>query len=77
MMGRVTRKLSAIMYMAIRMVLMASQGGAAIDVGNYPESGTVGITTGNQIIGNVINNCGVPGVPSSTQGHGIYIADAR
>ena len=52
-----------------------SQGGAGIDVGNYPSSGNVGITTGNQIIGNVVNNCGVPGVKSSTQGHGIYITD--
>ena len=52
-----------------------SQGGAGIDVGNYPASGNVGITTGNQIIGNVVNNCGVPGVKSSTQGHGIYISD--
>ena len=49
--------------------------GGAIVVGNYPSSGTVGITTGNQIIGNVVNNCGVPGVKSSTQGHGIYIRD--
>ena len=53
-----------------------SQGGAGIDVGYYPSSGTVGITTGNQIIGNVVNNCGVPGQQSSTQGHGIYVCDS-
>ena len=53
------------------------QGGAGIDVEKYPASGTSGIGTGNLIIGNVVNNCGVPGVISSSQGHGIYIADAN
>ena len=49
-----------------------SMGGAAIASGKW---GSFGVTTGNQIIGNVVNNCGVPGVKSSTQGHGIYIRD--
>ena len=65
------------MYIIIRMASYGSNGGAGIDVENYPASGTSGIGTGKLIIGNVVNNCGVPGVKSWTQGQGIYIADAN
>ena len=53
------------------------QGGAGIDIGNYPPWSGTEPTTGNLIIDNVVNNCGVPGVKSSSEGQGIYIADAN
>ena len=52
-----------------------TNGGAGIGSGSYPGFGQDVVTTGNQIIGNVVDNCGQTGIWSSNQGHGIYVAD--